>query len=105
MDMAKVQANVGALAEGWKEQRAERLGRQALDPADFAALHEAGLTLTGLPREQGGLWQDAATSMRDIGNLLRCLGAVDPSLALVCSMHPTVLTFWLLEPIHPFLRK
>lgn len=98
MQWAQVQANIDALVREWQAEQSERLGRQALDPEDFARLHEAGLTLTGMPVERGGLWRDAASTMLQIGGVLRRLGRVDPSLALVCSMHPTVLSFWLLEP-------
>lgn len=99
--VAAARAEIEALVQGWADQRAERMNRQALDPADFVALHEAGLTMTGVPCERGGFWRDAAGSMRDIGGLLRLVATVDPSLALVCAMHPTVLSFWLLEPETP----
>ncbi len=51
-----------------------------------------------MPISHGGLWHDAVRSAGPIANLLRKLAGVDPSLALVASMHPTVLQFWLVDP-------
>ncbi len=98
MDIATVQANVTALVEGWRPQRDERLRRRALDPADFVALAEAGMTLTGVPVDLGGVWQGLGESARPVAALCRSLASVDPSLALVSTMHPTVLTAWSMLP-------
>ena len=78
---------------------AARLERRALDKADFATLREAGLTLTGVPEEMGGVWQSGARSTRPTGAIFRTLARVDPSVALVATMHPTVLALWLEEPV------
>ena len=43
----------------------------------------------------GGLWQSVERSTRPLCELLRALAAVDPSVALVTSMHHSVLGFWL----------
>lgn len=98
MDMTTVQKNVSALAERWQPERAERLARRALDPADFAALAAAGFTLTPVPVAMGGVWQGLAATARAIAGMCRELARVDPSLALVATMHPTVLTAWSVLP-------
>jgi hypothetical protein len=58
MDITLVQKNIAAVAAEWSSGLAARLERSALDKADFATLREAGLTLTGVPEEMGGLWQE-----------------------------------------------
>jgi alkylation response protein AidB-like acyl-CoA dehydrogenase len=83
------------IADEWRAERAERHARARLDPADFARLRAAGLTLLPVPAEHGGEWVDVATSVRPIGEALRTLAAADPSPALVSAMHPAVLAFWL----------
>jgi alkylation response protein AidB-like acyl-CoA dehydrogenase len=97
MDFQHLDDNIDALIKTWMPGRAERMARKALDRADFEALAKAGLTLTGVPADLGGLWQGPARSARPVAMLLRKLAAVDPSLALVASMHPTVLLMWLTE--------
>jgi alkylation response protein AidB-like acyl-CoA dehydrogenase len=101
MDASKVLANVSRVAAGFARDRAARQRRRGLERADFAALTEAGFLLTGVPEDQGGLWRDVASSTRPISELLRVLGRADPSLALVCSMHPAVISFWLAQPPAP----
>jgi alkylation response protein AidB-like acyl-CoA dehydrogenase len=95
MEFQKLDDNVDALVKTWMPDRAERMARKALDRADFEALARAGLTLTGVPTDLGGLWQGPAQSARPVAMLLRKLAGVDPSLALVASMHPTVLLMWM----------
>jgi alkylation response protein AidB-like acyl-CoA dehydrogenase len=101
MDIAEIHENVAALTERWSGERAERLQRQELDPADFEALAKAGFTLTGVPEDMGGAWLDPERSTRPLGAIFRTLARVDPSLALVSTMHPTVLTMWLEQPAEP----
>jgi alkylation response protein AidB-like acyl-CoA dehydrogenase len=98
MDIATVRADVATLVENWRPQRDARLRRRALDPEDFAALTKAGFTLTAVPVALGGVWHDLAVSARPIAAICRGLAAVDPSLALVATMHPTVLTAWTMLP-------
>src|SRR5439155_17240238 len=86
---------VAAVAEAFAAQRAERQTRTALDVGDFDRLADAGLLRTGLPGERGGMWQSVAASSRPICEVFRTLAAGDPSVALVASMHPAVLAFWL----------
>ena len=95
MDAATVQRNVATLAEAFARDRRERQLRRHLDPADFAALAEAGYLLTGVPADMGGLWVDLQTSARPISEILRTLAQGDPSVALVSAMHPAVTGYWL----------
>lgn len=97
MDFQHLDGNVDSLVKTWMPSRSERMARKALDRADFEALAKAGLTLTGVPADLGGLWQGPARSARPVAMLLRKLATVDPSLALVASMHPTVLLMWMTE--------
>jgi len=90
-----VSQRLQAIAATCQTERAERRTRTALDPDDFAALADAGFLLTGVPVALGGLWQGPAGSVRDYCSLIRQLASGDPSLALVASMHPAVLAFWL----------
>ena len=98
MDFRTLEDNLDALIATWSVERSERIGRSALDKADFDALAAAGLTLTGVPVSHGGVWLDAAQTAGPVAKLLRRLAAVDPSLALVVSMHPTVLLLWMVDP-------
>jgi alkylation response protein AidB-like acyl-CoA dehydrogenase len=95
---ADLAAGVDELAGRWRDQRSERLGRRTLDPADFDALADAGFLLTTVPVERGGMWDGVATTTRPLCAVLRTLAAADPSVALVSSMHPAVLGFWLASP-------
>lgn len=97
-DREAVHANVRDIAAAFAAQRGERQQRRALDRADFDQLAQAGFLLTGVPTSQGGLWESAAKSTRSICELLRTLAGGDSSLALVSSMHPAVLAFWLASP-------
>ncbi len=94
-------AAIDEIADEWREQRAERQARDSLNPADFDRLAEAGFLRVGVPAEQGGLFESVASSTRLVCAALRRLAAADPSLALVASMHPAVLGFWLASPDEP----
>lgn len=91
----EVLANVKGLARSFAEDKSVRARRTAVERADFDRLRDAGYLLTGVPVECGGLWVDARASSRAYCEMVRALGAADPSLALVCTMHPAVLVFWL----------
>ena len=84
----------GIVAE-WRTERAERQARRHLDREDFDRLREAGLLRLAAPRDAGGLWHDAVPSARLACELYRRLASADPSVALVSSMHPAVIAFWL----------
>jgi len=94
LDAAAILSEVQRIATGFTQDRSARQRRRELDPADFEALASAGFLLTGVPIEQGGLFSDTVQSARPTAELLRALAHGDPSVALVCSMHPAVLTFW-----------
>lgn len=74
-----------------KVQRRERQRRTDLSPDDFLALHRAGLPLTGVPVQYGGVFEDPARSVRQLSETFWVLAQADASLALVASMHPAVL--------------
>jgi len=95
MDADGVQRRVAGVAEGFARDRRDRLGRTSLHREDFDALSDAGLRTAILPERRGGLWRDLRSSARPLCELHRVLAQGDPSVALVCSMHPSVLAFWL----------
>jgi alkylation response protein AidB-like acyl-CoA dehydrogenase len=82
------------LAAEFAAQRDERQRRRQLDHADFDRLRAIGLQKACIPATHGGLWESARQSARCLAEVYRMLAAVDPSLALAASMHPTVLSFW-----------
>lgn len=98
MKAEEVLNNVRQISERFAEARKERQLRRHLDPADFAELRDAGYLLTGVPVAQGGLWAGVRDSTRPFCEILRTLAHGDPSVALVSSMHPAVLAFWLSTP-------
>ena len=95
MDSASVLGEVKRIADGFATDRHNRQRRRELVASDFDALHKAGFYLTGVPVEAGGLFESVAKSTRPVGEMLRTLARGDPSVALVMSMHPAVLSFWL----------
>lgn len=98
MDAADVSHAVTAIAATWRDERAERQRRRHLEQADFDALRDGGLLLLVAPGEDGGLWERPETSARPLCDAYRTLAAGDPSVALVSSMHPAVVAFWLASP-------
>jgi alkylation response protein AidB-like acyl-CoA dehydrogenase len=86
------------IASEWRSDRPDRQARSGLDPADFERLAQAGFLHVAVPEDMGGLWRSVAETTRPICELLRTLAAADPSVALVSSMHPAVLGFWLAQP-------
>lgn len=101
MEAETVQANIRTVAERFAADRPARQGRRYLDKADFDAIAETGYLLTGVPEAMGGLWQDISRSTRPIAAMLRELARGDGAVALVASMHPAVLSFWLTQPEAP----
>lgn len=101
MNMATIAENVGRVSAQFARERRERQTRRELDPADFDQLKDAGLHLTGVLAEQGGMWESVSQSTRPICELLRVVAHGDSSVALVCAMHPSVLAFWLATPQVP----
>jgi hypothetical protein len=94
-DWDKVLAGVTAAAEDFAKDRGGRQVRRHLDASDFDRLAGTGFLRVGAPRSMGGLWEDVERSTRPTCEALRVLARGDPSVALVCSMHPAVLSFWL----------
>lgn len=98
MPAAEVHAAVREICEDLAADRRNRQRRTHLDPADFDRLGAAGLRTVGLPLDRGGLWDRLETSTRPICEIYRTLAGADSSVALVASMHPSVLAFWLATP-------
>lgn len=89
---------VAEIASRWRADRPERQTRCHLERADFDELRDAGLLRLIAPVEDGGLWEGASASTRLLCDTYRMLAAADPSVALVSSMHPSVVAFWLASP-------
>jgi alkylation response protein AidB-like acyl-CoA dehydrogenase len=98
MTVAAITENVRAVAEQFARERSERQLRRELVVADFEQLKAAGLHLTGVLAEDGGLWESISRSTRPICELLRIVAHGDSSVALVSAMHPSVLSFWYATP-------
>jgi alkylation response protein AidB-like acyl-CoA dehydrogenase len=96
--IADVVSNIDEILPTWREQRTDRQARRHLERADFDQLRDAGLLTLIAPAEHGGLWDSMQASARTTCDLYRRLGAVDPSVTLVSSMHPAVIAFWLATP-------
>jgi alkylation response protein AidB-like acyl-CoA dehydrogenase len=94
----RVRDGVHAIAEEFAGDRHDRQRRRHLDPTDFARLAETGFLLTGVSAQDGGLFENVAASTRPVADILRALARGDASVALVSSMHPAVLSFWLASP-------
>jgi alkylation response protein AidB-like acyl-CoA dehydrogenase len=89
-----VRAAVGEIARRWRDERADRQARTELDRADFDALRDAGLLRMPVPVALGGTWTGPADA-RPLLETYRDLAGADSSVALVSSMHPAVLGYWL----------
>jgi alkylation response protein AidB-like acyl-CoA dehydrogenase len=94
-DVADVAERVAELATGWRDARPERQARRHLERADFDGLRDAGFLQLVVPEDLGGRWHSVPRSTRAICEILRTMGGADPSVALVSSMHPAVVGFWL----------
>src|SRR5262249_23625148 len=95
MDATTVLANVREVAARFAGERAERQQRRALVGAGFAPPPGAGVLPTPVPLGDGGGGRDVRHSARPVCDALRALAHGDSSVALVSSMHPSVLNFWL----------
>jgi hypothetical protein len=58
MDIHSVLKNLRDISSRFAAERTERQQRRALVTADFTELRDAGFLLTGVPVEEGGVWQD-----------------------------------------------
>lgn len=101
MNFQLIRDRIEKLAQRFAAERLTRQQRVALDPSDFAALHDAGYTRLIIPVENGGTFESFSRSIRPLCGILRTLGRSDASLALVCAMHPAVLGFWLVISAAP----
>jgi alkylation response protein AidB-like acyl-CoA dehydrogenase len=95
---ADVDASINEITAEWRAQRGERQARRHLERADFDVLRDAGLLKLVVPQSAGGMWLGVEASIRPICEIYRRLAAADPSVALVSSMHPSVIGFWLASP-------
>jgi alkylation response protein AidB-like acyl-CoA dehydrogenase len=95
MDAGDVCEHIRVLSADFAAARHERQARRELVAADFARLRDAGFLLTGVPVDQGGIWESVGGSTRPTCEMLRVLAHGDSSVALVCAMHPVVLNFWM----------
>ena len=95
MDAGDVCKHIRVLSADFAAARRERQARRELVAADFARLRDAGFLLTGVPVDQGGIWESVGGSTRPTCEMLRVLARGDSSVALVCAMHPVVLNFWM----------
>jgi alkylation response protein AidB-like acyl-CoA dehydrogenase len=93
--IADLDRSIDEIAARWRAERAERQARRHLDRADFEMLRDAGLLKLAVPESAGGSWHSAASSARRVCEIYRRLASADPSVALVSTMHPTVIGFWL----------
>ena len=98
MDFDSVHNRVRDVAREFASNRYDRQQRTHLVSDDFRQLADAGLTLTGIPVDRGGLWRSVRQSARPVCGLLRTLAGGDSSVALVSAMHPAVLSYWLTAP-------
>jgi alkylation response protein AidB-like acyl-CoA dehydrogenase len=87
-------ASIGEISRRFAVDRRQRQQRRELDPLDIAAIRDAGFHLSAVPEDQGGWWQGSPRSVRTQCEALRLLAQGDSSVALVASMHPSVLAFW-----------
>jgi alkylation response protein AidB-like acyl-CoA dehydrogenase len=101
MDFAKIKDNVHELSSQFATERNQRQKRRELVRSDFDDLVSAGFHLTGVLTEHGGIWESPSKSIRNTCELLHILAHGDSSVALVSSMHPSVLAFWLATPNVP----
>lgn len=96
----EIRSAVGAIADAWRAERGQRQARRHLERGDFDALRDAGLLQMGVPADAGGRWEGLG-SARPLCETYRHLAGADPSVALVSSMHPAVLGYWVFGPDEP----
>src|ERR1700681_1447633 len=96
--LAELDSAVRDIADQWRIERPKRQARRHLEDEDFEVLRGAGLLRAIVPEDSGGLWRSMESTARTVCDLYRRLASVDPSVALVSSMHPAVVAFWLATP-------
>jgi alkylation response protein AidB-like acyl-CoA dehydrogenase len=95
MNAATIYENLRAISTDFAVERRERQQRRELVAGDFVRLRDAGFLLTGVPVDHGGVWESLSRSTRPTCEMLRTLAHGDSSVALVCAMHPLVLSVWM----------
>ena len=98
---ADVIAAIDALADQWALERDERLQRRHLESDDFTALAETGFLRLVVPVADGGYWRSLAETGPVIIDAVYRLARGDQSVALVASMHPTIVALWAAAPPAP----
>jgi alkylation response protein AidB-like acyl-CoA dehydrogenase len=101
MDTSSILDRIREVSDEFARDRRGRQTRRELDASDFNRIRDTGFLLVGVPSEVGGVWEDTARSTRPVCEILRALAHGDSSVALVSSMHPAVLSFWLATPQAP----
>lgn len=91
-DTRTVLDNIKIVSERFAKDRPERQRRRELKKEDFNLLREAGFPLIAIPVDFGGIFESTARSTRVLCEMLRILAHGDPSVALVASMHPAVIS-------------
>jgi alkylation response protein AidB-like acyl-CoA dehydrogenase len=84
--------NIKEISARFAQERSDRQRRRELIKADFDLLTDAGFPLIAVPVEHGGIYEGMTRSFRPLCEMLRVLAHGDPSVALVSSMHPAVIT-------------
>lgn len=95
MEYAVIRQRIDELSRRFASDRSRRQRRTSLAREDFDGLRQAGYPLVVVPVEDGGAFVSMAKSVRPLCEILRSLAAGDSSVALVCAMHPAVLSQWL----------
>lgn len=95
MNPETIRSNLASIAAEFASRRSERQTRRSLDRADFERLRSAGFLELAIPDSMGGCWAGVRESAPAICESLRVLAAGDSSVALVCAMHPAMLSLWL----------
>lgn len=94
MDTASVLEGIDQLADRWAGERDDRLQRRHLEQDDFDQLAATGFLKLIVPESHGGLWHSLAVSGPTLIDAIVRLARGDHSVALVASMHPSVLIYW-----------
>lgn len=94
-------ANIDSVAAGWADERDERFQRRHLERSDFDALADTGFLRLIVPESHGGLWRSLAETGPAVVDAVVRIARGDQSVALVASMHPSVLIYWAGSPEAP----
>jgi alkylation response protein AidB-like acyl-CoA dehydrogenase len=90
---------IDELSDRWVAQRSDRFARRHLERADFDALAATGYLELIVPESHGGRWRSLPETGPIIADAVGRLARGDQSVALVASMHPTVVGFWTTVPV------